>query len=338
MKKKENEFNSPERIYGNPDSLLDKGAAVAIVESNSYDAWGRLRNPANLQPYAYNAQPNLLLKRGYTGHEHLPEFGLINMNARLYDPVIGRFHAPDPYVQAQAFSQSFNRYSYCRNNPLIYTDPTGMIEKIKDRREEEIVDVDFFTSLRFPTLAYHMSCFVGSAGGFSSYSYSWSRGAYVNNKGHEVPWGTVYNWLYAAYSFASPNDATIKHIEATFGVSYNSDTGKFYGSYVDNGTYSYSTGNNTVGYIVYHDSAIVGFSFSLNPSGSGGVSQQPNITDLKNPLFGTAIATTIIGNAAEQSRIVGDAAYKTLGKISGVAKYTGIAGGVVSEIPAGVAI
>ena len=47
------------------------------------------------------------------------------MNARLYDPVIGRFLSPDPYVQAPYFSQNFNRYSYAWNNPLRYTDPNG---------------------------------------------------------------------------------------------------------------------------------------------------------------------------------------------------------------------
>jgi RHS repeat-associated protein len=62
---------------------------------------------------------------GLTGHEHLPEFKLINMNGRVYDPVVGRFLSPDPFVQAPDFSQSFNRYSYCLNNPLKYTDPTG---------------------------------------------------------------------------------------------------------------------------------------------------------------------------------------------------------------------
>ena len=51
--------------------------------------------------------------------------GLINMNGRCYDPVIGRFLSPDPYVQAPDFSQSFNRYSYCWNNPLVYSDPNG---------------------------------------------------------------------------------------------------------------------------------------------------------------------------------------------------------------------
>ncbi len=40
-------------------------------------------------------------------------------------PVLGRFLSPDSYVQAPDFTQSFNRYSYCLNNPLIYTDPDG---------------------------------------------------------------------------------------------------------------------------------------------------------------------------------------------------------------------
>ena len=91
----------------------------------SYDAWGRLRNPVTQVAYAPGSEPVLFLGRGYTGHEHLPWFGLINMNARLYDPALGRFLSPDPYVQAPDFSQSFNRYSYCLNNPLRYVDKNG---------------------------------------------------------------------------------------------------------------------------------------------------------------------------------------------------------------------
>lgn len=91
----------------------------------SYDAWGRLRNPDSMELYAPDNQPSLFLGRGYTGHEHIPQFGLINMNARLYDPWLGRFLSPDPYVQAPDFTQSFNRYSYCWNNPLRYVDENG---------------------------------------------------------------------------------------------------------------------------------------------------------------------------------------------------------------------
>ena len=92
----------------------------------SYDAWGRLRDPLTLSPYRYREEPELLLGRGYTGHEHLQWCGLINMNARLYDPMVARFLSPDPVVQAPDNTQSLNRYSYCLNNPLKYVDPTGM--------------------------------------------------------------------------------------------------------------------------------------------------------------------------------------------------------------------
>jgi hypothetical protein len=43
----------------------------------------------------------------------------------MYDPLLGRMLSPDPYVQAPGFSQSYNRYSYCYNNPLKFVDPSG---------------------------------------------------------------------------------------------------------------------------------------------------------------------------------------------------------------------
>jgi len=49
----------------------------------------------------------------------------VRAHVRLYDPVLGRFLGMDPYVQIPDFTQNFNRYSYCLNNPLIYTDPDG---------------------------------------------------------------------------------------------------------------------------------------------------------------------------------------------------------------------
>ena len=97
----------------------------AVIQELSYDALGRLRNPSTQVVYTPGNEPELFLGRGYSGHEHLAQFGLINMNARLYDPVVGRFLSPDPYVQSPDFSQNFNRYSYCLNNPLKYTDPNG---------------------------------------------------------------------------------------------------------------------------------------------------------------------------------------------------------------------
>ena len=55
----------------------------------------------------------------------IPSTSYLNMNGRLYDPVIGRFFSPDNFVQNPFFTQNFNRYSYALNNPLRYKDPTG---------------------------------------------------------------------------------------------------------------------------------------------------------------------------------------------------------------------
>ena len=47
------------------------------------------------------------------------------MNNCIYDPILGRFLSPDPYIQAPEYAQNFNRYSYVFNNPLKYIDPSG---------------------------------------------------------------------------------------------------------------------------------------------------------------------------------------------------------------------
>lgn len=97
----------------------------STIQELSYDAWGCLRDPATQKVYGYGQQPKLFLGRGYTGHEHLLQFGLINMNARLYDPVLGRFLSPDPNVQCPDWTQNMNRYTYAMNNPLCYIDKDG---------------------------------------------------------------------------------------------------------------------------------------------------------------------------------------------------------------------
>ncbi len=67
-----------------------------------------------------------VLDRGYTGHEHLEDIGLIHMNGRLYDPILHRFLAPVNYVQDPFNTQNFNRYGYVLNNPY-YTNPSGRL-------------------------------------------------------------------------------------------------------------------------------------------------------------------------------------------------------------------
>jgi RHS repeat-associated protein len=91
------------------------------VERLSYDAWGRRRNPVG---FGYSNVTHTF-DRGYTLHEHYDDFDLINMNGRLYDPVLGRMLSPDIAIQDEHNAQAYNRYSYCFNNPLRFTDPSG---------------------------------------------------------------------------------------------------------------------------------------------------------------------------------------------------------------------
>jgi RHS repeat-associated protein len=80
-----------------------------------------------------NLEANLE-ERGYTGHEHLLEAGLIHMNGRLYFDPLGRMLQADPLVQNPYDGQNYNRYSYVLNNPLALTDPTGYSWWTKWRR------------------------------------------------------------------------------------------------------------------------------------------------------------------------------------------------------------
>ncbi len=108
-----------QQYFAHTDHL---GSILSLTDANgtavfraTYDAWGK--QTVSLNTIGFH--------RGYTGHEHLPEFSLTNMNGRLYDPVAGRFLSPDNYIQLPDFTQSFNRYSYALNNPLVYNDQDG---------------------------------------------------------------------------------------------------------------------------------------------------------------------------------------------------------------------
>ncbi len=95
-----------------------------VVAEQNFDSWGRKRNPADWTYTSIPSTPDWLY-RGYTGHEMLPQFGLINMNGRMYDPLLGRMLSPDNLLQNPLSTQSYNRYSYVENNPLKYIDPSG---------------------------------------------------------------------------------------------------------------------------------------------------------------------------------------------------------------------
>lgn len=118
---------------GSYETITDEEGRV--VEKLNFDPWGRRRNP---DTWTFDNVPEeTLFDRGFTSHEHLDVFGLVNMNGRVYDPWLGRMLSPDPILQAPANSQNYNRYTYAMNNPLKYIDPSGysFIDSDGERRD-----------------------------------------------------------------------------------------------------------------------------------------------------------------------------------------------------------
>ncbi|MCB1805743.1 MAG: RHS repeat-associated core domain-containing protein [Candidatus Competibacteraceae bacterium] len=102
-------------------TALTRESDDSVIERYSYDAWGLRRNPTTWAAATISAYE----PRGYTGHEHLDDIGIIHMNGRVYSPSLGRMLSPDPVTQAPENGQNYNRYTYASNNPLKHTDPSG---------------------------------------------------------------------------------------------------------------------------------------------------------------------------------------------------------------------
>lgn len=107
-----------------------QGSLIALTDANgnvlqryAYDPWGARRNPDNWTEK--DSRTSWTVNRGYTGHEHLDAFGIINMNGRVYDPLTAQFFSPDPVLTDAGNWLDYNRFGYCLNNPFRYTDPSG---------------------------------------------------------------------------------------------------------------------------------------------------------------------------------------------------------------------
>ena len=100
--------------YGDVTALIaTDGNVIAKYE---YDAFGNL-----------TSQPDSKVNNSttYRGYEYDTETGLYYLNARYYDSTIARFLTEDTYRGEKNDPLSLNLYTYCKNNPLKYTDPTG---------------------------------------------------------------------------------------------------------------------------------------------------------------------------------------------------------------------
>jgi RHS repeat-associated protein len=83
-----------------------------------------------LNSYTYDSFGNLTVSTGFfvnpyqfTGRDYDSKTGLRYYRARYYDPKVGRFLSEDPL----GFKAGRNFYRYTSNNPLRFTDPSGLV-------------------------------------------------------------------------------------------------------------------------------------------------------------------------------------------------------------------
>ena len=116
---------------GSTRALTDSTGTV--VERHDYLPFGEEiysgvgARTTGLKYFAYNDAPDALAQK-FTSKERDAETGLDYFGARYFSAAQGRFTSPDKPFMDQKISQpqSWNLYAYARNNPLRFTDPTGM--------------------------------------------------------------------------------------------------------------------------------------------------------------------------------------------------------------------
>ncbi|MDC4206785.1 MAG: RHS repeat-associated core domain-containing protein [Candidatus Manganitrophus sp.] len=100
-------------------NFLENNPETALKEL-AYFPYGSLR---------VNLPPDTEIAYKYNDKELDEEIGLYYYGARYYDPALMRFISPDTVDPDRNYPQTLNRYSYVRNNPLKFVDPTGKAER-----------------------------------------------------------------------------------------------------------------------------------------------------------------------------------------------------------------
>ena len=124
--------NSPKTKY----VAEDISSSVRVITDQS----GKVISRRDFKPFGERIESDPIHRRlengyvsddvsqGFTGHQHDTETGLDFAEARMYDSKRGRFTAVDPLLASGLSTdpQTFNRYAYVSNSPLLYTDPDGL--------------------------------------------------------------------------------------------------------------------------------------------------------------------------------------------------------------------
>ena len=106
-------------LQGDVIAIVD--AAGNAVVSYAYDAWGNILSVTGTMADTLG-ESNPLRYRGYVYDN---ETELYYLQSRYYDPKIGRFINADPFSSTGQGILGNNMFTYCLNNPVIFTDRSG---------------------------------------------------------------------------------------------------------------------------------------------------------------------------------------------------------------------
>lgn len=111
------------------------GSPLAGFNANGQRIWREDYTPFGEKFIDVAANDDLA---GFTGHVDDSATGLTYMQARYYDPTIGRFLSVDPvrafeHLHGTQGPQGFNRYAYVNNNPYKFSDSSGAYAEYLNR-------------------------------------------------------------------------------------------------------------------------------------------------------------------------------------------------------------
>lgn len=221
------------------------------LKNFAYDIWGLKRN-ASLWTYEWNKLkiiPNDPKSKGFLHNISLDNYGLVDMSARLYDPIAGRFINVDSVTSnSLSNTQFFNSYLYCYNNPTVFSDGNG----------------------KFPWVVLAVAMYLGaSATGGSLLPWQWSDDWW---KGALVGGISVAGGYFAAPALFTGGAATPGLVFASGAAA--GFAGGFTSTLVNGGNFSQAFESGLKGGIVGGVTACftfgIGESFGNNPSAFSG--------------------------------------------------------------------